>query len=182
MDPRWFNADPDPAFFPIADPGIQFRIQGFDVQKLKKNYNCKFFIYLFFGSKIAIYLCIGLHKGRTRYRRSLQASKENIQHCKPWKFFTFFYICGSFWPSWILDPATHINADPCGYGSTTPLFRKTKTKPNRIKRWIVWIQLRHGHKNIIHRKLDGISEVFMKSNLFFHWNYLFSARFRFFVW
>jgi hypothetical protein len=31
-------------------------------------------------SQIAIYLSPGLHKGRPSYRRSLQPSKENIQH------------------------------------------------------------------------------------------------------
>ncbi len=40
-------------------------------------------------------------KGRPSYRRSLQPSKENIQHFKTWKFFTFFCFCGSFLPSWI---------------------------------------------------------------------------------
>jgi hypothetical protein len=32
--------------------------------------------------KIAIYLSLGLHKGGPSYRRSLQPSKENIQHFK----------------------------------------------------------------------------------------------------
>ncbi len=55
-----------------------------------------------FGSKIAINLSLGLHKGRTScYRRSLQPSKENIQHFKIWKFLIFSYICGWFLPSWI---------------------------------------------------------------------------------
>ncbi len=43
----------------------------------------------FFGKKTAIYLSLGLHKGRTIYRRSLQPSEKNIQHFKTWKFFTF---------------------------------------------------------------------------------------------
>ncbi len=34
--------------------------------------------FIFFGPKIAVYLHLGLHKGRTSYRRSLQPSKENI--------------------------------------------------------------------------------------------------------
>jgi hypothetical protein len=59
---------------------IQFRIQGFDDQKLKKIHSCKTFLY--FRSKMAIYLSSGLLKGRTSYRRSLQPSKENIQHFK----------------------------------------------------------------------------------------------------
>jgi hypothetical protein len=35
----------------------------------------------FFG-KIAIYFSVSLHEGRPRYRRSLQLSKENMQHFK----------------------------------------------------------------------------------------------------
>ncbi len=51
--------------------------------------------------KIAIYLSLGLSKGRPSYRRSLQLSKENIQQFKTWNFFTFFLFVGHFCPSWI---------------------------------------------------------------------------------
>jgi hypothetical protein len=37
---------------------------------------------IFLWSKIAIYRSLGLHKGGPSYRRSLQPSKENIQHFK----------------------------------------------------------------------------------------------------
>jgi hypothetical protein len=37
---------------------------------------------LFCDEKNAIYLSLGLHEGRPSYRRSLQPSKENIQHFK----------------------------------------------------------------------------------------------------
>ncbi len=62
-----------------------------------------------FLSKIAIYLSLGLHKGRTSYKRSLQPSKENIQHFKTWISQLFFCLCGSFFPSGsdqtrVLDP------------------------------------------------------------------------------
>ncbi len=40
---------------------IRIRIQGFNDQKFKKNYSWKFF-YIFFLSKTAIYLSLGLHK------------------------------------------------------------------------------------------------------------------------
>ncbi len=83
------NPDPDP-----------IRIQGFDDQKLKKNYSWNFF-YNFFLSKTAIYLSLGLHKVCPSYRRSLQLSKEAIQHFKTWTFTNFFYFFGSFLPSWI---------------------------------------------------------------------------------
>jgi hypothetical protein len=39
-------------------------------------------MYIFFKSKVAIYLCIGPLKGRPSYRRSIQLSKEKIQHFK----------------------------------------------------------------------------------------------------
>jgi hypothetical protein len=64
------NTNPDPG--PI-------RIQGFKNQKLKKNYSSKKKKNL---SKTAIYLSLGLHKVCPSYRRSLQLSKEAIQHFK----------------------------------------------------------------------------------------------------
>ncbi len=45
VDPHSFNADPDPAFSYLLIR-IQFRIQGFDDQKLKKIYSCKTFFIL----------------------------------------------------------------------------------------------------------------------------------------
>ncbi len=60
---------------------IRIRIQsgsrGFDDQKFEKIYS---------WSKTTIYLSLGLHKGRPSYKRSLQLSKENIQHFKTWNF------------------------------------------------------------------------------------------------
>ncbi len=64
------------------------------------------------------YLSRGLHKDRSSYRRSLQISKEAIQHFKTWAFKNFFYFRGSFLPSWIRiripnpDPLTRLNPDP----------------------------------------------------------------------
>ncbi len=55
------------------------------------------FLYKFFSSKIAIYLSLGVPKEHPSYKRSLQSSKENIQHLK-------------HDPD--LDPATQFNADP----------------------------------------------------------------------
>jgi hypothetical protein len=87
---------------------------------MTKNWE-KFITVFFFLIKIAIYLSLGLHKGRLSYKRSLQPSKENIQHFKKRNCFPFFYICGTFLPSWIRIrlQLTKINADPCwsGYGS-----------------------------------------------------------------
>ncbi len=106
----------------IPDPGSGFRIPdpnpGFDDLKLKKIYSWKFFL-LFSWSKIAIYLSLGLHKGRPSYRRSLQPSKETFQYFKKWKFCTFFYFFGVIFALLDPDPATQINADPYGSGSET---------------------------------------------------------------
>ncbi len=97
-DPHSFHPDPDPAFWAeyrsesntFPDP---IRIQGFNDQKRKKL--------LFFYQKLPFTLSLGLHKERPSYWRSLQLSKEAIQHFKTWNFLIFFYFCGSFLPSWI---------------------------------------------------------------------------------
>ncbi len=82
----------DPHWLPIS------KSRDLMTKNWKKFAAVKLF-YILFGSKIAIYLSLGLHKGHTIYRRSIQPSKENIQHFKTWKFFTFFYICGQFFSS-----------------------------------------------------------------------------------
>ncbi len=101
------NTDPD------TDPD-PIRIQGFNDQKLKKKYSWKNF--LFFFDQTAIYLSLGLHKVCPGYRRSLQLTKEAIQHFKTWIFSSFVgHFCppgsgsGSgfriririHWPDWI---------------------------------------------------------------------------------
>jgi hypothetical protein len=58
---------------------------GFYDQKSKKINSWKIFLW----SKTTIYLYLGLHKGRPSYKRSLQLSKENIQHFKTWNFIIF---------------------------------------------------------------------------------------------
>ena len=107
------NTDPD------TDP---LRIQGFNGQKLKKNNSWKK-NYIFFGSKTAIYLSLGLHKVCPGYRRSLQLTKEAIQHFKTWIFSTFV---GHFA---LLDP------DPdseygSGFGSTGPIENGSNPDPD----------------------------------------------------
>jgi hypothetical protein len=66
------NTDPDP-----------IRIQGFNDQKLReKKLQLKFIFIFYFLSKTAIYLSLGLRKVCPSYIRSLQFSKEAIQHFK----------------------------------------------------------------------------------------------------
>ncbi len=72
------------------------RVQGFDEKKCKKNLLLK----KIFVSKTTINLPLGLRKGFPSYRRSLQSTKENIQHFKTWNLLIFFYFCGSFLLSW----------------------------------------------------------------------------------
>ncbi len=98
------NTDPDPD----QDP-VRIRIQS--------------------RFKIAIFLSLGLNKGRPSYRRSLQPSKENIQHFKTWNCLIFFYFCESFLSSCIriripnpdpdMDPLSWLNPDPIPNGSKT---------------------------------------------------------------
>jgi hypothetical protein len=105
-------------------------IQGFDAPKSEI---CHSWEKNFFDKKLQ-FLSLGLYKGRLSYRRSLQPSKENIQRFKTWNFFTFFYFCGSFLPSWIriwIQQLTliRINADPDPDPKPWPLY------PTEYKRY-----------------------------------------------
>ncbi len=96
---------------------IRIRIQGFDDQKLKKKITARAAINNFFGSKITIYLSLGLHKRRPSYRRSLQLSKEKehpaLQNMKFLNFFLLLWVIFA-----LLDtdpdpnPLTGLNPDP----------------------------------------------------------------------
>ncbi len=69
-------------------------IHAIDDRKLKKKYSRKF-LFIFFWSKIAFYLSLGLYKGRPDYRRSLQLSNDNIQHFKSYFSILRCQCCGS---------------------------------------------------------------------------------------
>ncbi len=105
------NKDPDPMRIRIQSGSRALRTKNWEKNYCWKKFN-------FFGSKTTIYLSLGLHKERPSYRRSLQLSKEAIQHFKTWTFQEKFYFCGSFLPSWIRipstdpDPLTRLNPDP----------------------------------------------------------------------
>jgi hypothetical protein len=45
------------------------------MSKTEKKYSAEIFFFSFFSTKIAIYLSLGLHKGRPGYKRSLQPLK-----------------------------------------------------------------------------------------------------------
>ncbi len=67
---------------------------GFDNLNWKKNYSWKF--NLFFWSKIAIYLSLGLHEGHPSYRRSPQ--KRTSSTSKHEKSVLFSFFVGHFCP------------------------------------------------------------------------------------
>ncbi len=98
------------------------RIQGFNDQKLKKNNSWKKNL-IFFWSKTEIYLSLGLHKVCPGYRRSLQLTKEAIQHFKTWIFSTFV---GHFCPPW------------SGSGSVFKLRIRIRIQ------WSDWIRIQYG--------------------------------------
>ncbi len=70
---HWMNPVPDPAVQVNPDP-IRIRIQGFDD---KKNWRTK---YIRNFSNLFLIKNCNLLMSKLRYRRSLQPSKENIQH------------------------------------------------------------------------------------------------------
>ncbi len=89
-DPHWFNADPDtdPALFLIADPD-----PGFWWPKIEKILKLK---------KIAIYLSLGLYKGRPSYRRNFSFQKKASSNSKNMKFHYCFLFLLVIFP--LLDP------------------------------------------------------------------------------
>jgi hypothetical protein len=68
--PQQLQPDPDPAFY----AGYQ---SGSRVLMIK---NLTIYSWIFLMSKIAIYVSLDIHKGHPSYTRSLQPSKENMQH------------------------------------------------------------------------------------------------------
>ncbi len=164
-DPHWFNADPDtdpdPAFLLIADPdsGSGSRVWW---PKIEKNYSWKK-IKFFFWLKTKIYLSQGLHKGRPSYRRSLQPSKENIQHFKTWKFYTFSIFVGHFCPP--------------GSGSGSAIWMRIRIRIQQLKLMRIRIRIRirnpgfcllwKGSFNIIFFYFFSVSD-YVRLFLYFH--------------
>jgi hypothetical protein len=83
-----------------------------------KKITAENFLFIFLKSKTAIYLSLGLHKVCPSYRRSLQFSKEAIQHFKTLTF-TNYCLLGSFLPSWIRIHRPDWIRIQSGSGSTT---------------------------------------------------------------
>jgi hypothetical protein len=72
--------------------------------KTKKKLTAGKLFYIFFGSNIAIYLSLGLHKGRTSYTEKPSSLKREHPALQNMKILYFFYICGYIFA--LLDPDT----------------------------------------------------------------------------
>jgi hypothetical protein len=84
----------------------RIQIQGFMTKNWKNivEKNKIFFYIKYYNLHVQ---SLGLLNGRPSNRRSLQPSKENIQHFKKWNLITFFLFCGIFCP-----PGVPLNPDP----------------------------------------------------------------------
>jgi hypothetical protein len=101
------DTDPDPAFQvnPNTDPNPDpIRIQDFDDQKLKKKNTAETF-FLFFLIKNCNLLM-------SKPQEKPSALKREHPAVQRMKFSTFFYVCGSFLPSWIRIAYPDLNTDP----------------------------------------------------------------------
>jgi hypothetical protein len=119
------NTDPDPNPDPDLNP---IRIQGLNDQNWKKKLQLKIF-FIFFWSKTAIYLSLGLHKVYPSYRRSLQLSKEAFQLFKTWTFTNFFLLLWVIFALLDPDPDSEYGS---GSGSTDPIEYGSNTDPDPV--------------------------------------------------
>ncbi len=121
---------------------IQLGYRVFMIENLKKftALNKIFFFFI----KIAIYLSLSLHKGCLSYRRSLQPSKENIQHFKTWNFLYIF--------SWVIF--AFLDPDPdSGSGSTDLTGSGSETLVRKIVRTFRW----PGNSHHSHRRRESLT-------------------------
>jgi hypothetical protein len=88
VDPDSMNPHPHPAAFPSESGSIV------SLTKNRKKIGTVENVYIFFWSKIVIYLSQDILKRRSSYRRSFQPSKENIalQKMRFTNFFLFVWV------------------------------------------------------------------------------------------
>jgi hypothetical protein len=103
------------------------------VKKLKKKLQLENFL-IYFGSTIAIYLSLGLHKGSHKLQEKPSALKREppaLQNMNILYFFLYLWVIFAFLDLG-QDPATQLNADP----DPQPCFKhgekKTGTAQIRI--------------------------------------------------
>ncbi len=88
----WFNTDPDP------NPGFWWK-------KIGKSLQLKIFLFFIFWFKIAIYLSLGLYKGRPGYMRSVHKTQYRTSSTsKIWNFLNFFLFLWVIFAPWIRIP------------------------------------------------------------------------------
>ncbi len=133
MDPHWFNADrdtnTDPVYFNCGSESSS-RSRVLITKILENIYSWKFFFHTWvsFYQKLQLTYTgtysLGLPKGCSSYKRSLQPSKENIQYFKTSKFFPFFLFLWVIFEMRIRIQIQQLKftADPCGSGSGTLVF------------------------------------------------------------
>ncbi len=102
----------------------------------------------FFWLKTTIYLSLGLHKELPSYRRSLQLSKENIQHFKTWNF-KFFLLLRVIFA--LLDP----DPDPLTRLNPDPILIRIRIRNPDFKIYL-------GNMYVIKDKVDHLKEKFAK--------------------
>ncbi len=110
---------------------IRIRIQGFNDQKLKKNYSWKIFL-IFFSFKNCN---LPIHVQVTEEAFSSQKRPPNTSKHELLQFFSYF--CGSFLPSWIQiriripnpdpDPLARLNTDPIRIRIRNPASKFSKS-------------------------------------------------------
>ncbi len=108
---------------------IRIRIQSGSRAVMTKNWKkvtAKKKLHFFYIKNYNLYLSLGLHKERPSYRRSLQLSKEAIQHFKTWTFKKFLLLWVIFA---LLDPDPDSESGSRS-GSTDPIESGSNPDPD----------------------------------------------------
>ncbi len=128
VDPHWFNADPDPAFFLIADPDPVPNPGFWSPNIEKKNKAVKLFL-CFFGSKQFTYPLAAI--------KDVQATCEAFipqKRTSSTSKLAFLHFCGSFCPSWIRIRIPNADPDPADQNESGSVrIRIRNTQQNIMK-------------------------------------------------
>jgi hypothetical protein len=82
---------------------------------------------------MAIYLSLGLHKGRLGEAFSPQRDHPALQNMKIQYFLLFLWVIFALLDP---DPATQINADPCGSGSGSATLLERPPNHQSMALWV----------------------------------------------